>query len=196
MILWPNRTRLALDHLFIIDPWYWGLLALPILFSYFYKSRRAAICSGGIVLVLLYHGLAAFNHHEAIFILKKDKPGASVLAFPQPFSPFRWSAFSRGNGLLKNARIDFLKSAQPLEWQQWPEPPITPNIKAAMESPEGKRYLWFARVPLWEEEKQPDGSVEVGFWDLRFQNNFTKERVTKRFKTVIKVKDGRVIDSR
>ncbi len=191
MLLWPNRTRFALDHLFIIDLWYWALLIIPLFISALIKGKRHLVCALGLVGVFSYHALAAFNHQRALSLAQGDQPQTASLAFPEPFSPFRWSAFNRGGGLLKNARIDFLKSGKPLEWRQWDEPPVTPQVRAAMDSPEGRQYLWFARVPLWEEEKQKDGSTVVDFWDLRFQNRFGKGGGERRFGARIVVKDGK-----
>ena len=194
MLLWPNRTRFALDHLFIVDIWYSLLLALPVLASAFWKEQRVKICVGGLALVAAYHALAAYNHHRALALVQNDRPGTWVAAFPQPFSPFRWSAFNRGEGLVKHVKIDFLKSGAGLEWDQWPEPPQTPAAQAAMDSPEGKRFMWFARMPMWEEEKKPDGTIEVGFWDMRFQTPYLKDRVGRRFGARVVVKDGKVVE--
>jgi len=192
MLLWPNRTRFSLDYLFIVDPWYWALLALPVAGTFLFKEQRLRFCWTGFLIILGYHGLAAFNHWKALGIVERDRPQAWRAAFPQPFSPFRWSAYNRADGLLKNARIDFLLNRQPLEWNQWLEPPMTPEIKAVMGSEKGKQYLWFARVPMWEEEKQLDGTALVHFWDRRFNARWHKEPEVRRFGAVFMVKDGQV----
>lgn len=194
MILWPDRTRFALDHLFIIDLWYMGLLALPILWSLFRPGQRARICAAGIGAALAYHGLAAYNHHQAMEIARDDRPAAAAEAFPQPFSPFRWSVYDREDGLLRNTRVDFLADAGPRQWQEWKEPARDADLQAAMDSPAGRQFLWFARVPLWDEEKQADGSTAVYFWDARFNAYWHEKRTTRRFGMRVVVKDGRVVE--
>jgi len=196
MVLWPNRTRFAWDELFIVDPWYWGLLAIPLLLSFFWKDRRVAICVAGMAVAMAYHGMAWFNHRQALRVAEEDRPQAWKAAFPQPLSPFRWSVFDRGDGLLKNARVDFLKGLKPLEWEEWKEPALTPEVRLAMDSPRGKNLFWFARVPMWSEEKLPDGSFQVSFWDMRFNTYLTKQRLSKNFGGVFTIKDGQVVESR
>ncbi|HTC20305.1 MAG TPA: metal-dependent hydrolase [bacterium] len=192
MIFWPNRTRFSLDHLFIIDLWYMAILALPIAFSFYRKEYRVRICVAGIACTLAYHALVAFNHQKAVALVGEGHPGAWTAAFPQPFSPFRWSAYEREKGLLRNARIDFLKSAEPLEWNEWQEPLRTAAVQAAMDSPRGRDFLWFARVPMWREEAQADGSTAVYFWDLRFNGYGRSGQESHRFGERFIVKDGKV----
>jgi membrane-bound metal-dependent hydrolase YbcI (DUF457 family) len=196
MLLWPDKTRFALDHLSIVDPWYTSLLILPLALSYFWKARRVRICVIGLVLVAGYHCLASFNHHRALSIVEKDRPGVWAAAFPQLFSPFRWSAYNRENGSLKEAQIDFLKSDAPLKWEKWQEPPKTRDIQAAMDSPEGKQFLWFARVPMWSAEGQTDGTTIVYFWDMRFRDYKMREKVSHHFSARFVVKDGKVIQGK
>jgi hypothetical protein len=196
MLMWPLKTRYALDHLFIIDLWYMGLFILPLALSFLYGNRRTLICLLGLAGVGAYHGLAAYEHHRAMAVAGLDQPEAWRAALPEPYSPFRWSAFDRKDGLLRGARLDFLKSSDPLDWKEWREPPMTPDIQAALDCPTGKTYLWFARVPMWEAEKQPDGSTVVRFWDERFHLYMNGESTARRFGAQVRVKDGKVLDSR
>jgi inner membrane protein len=196
MLLWPNRTRFALDNLFIIDLWYGVLLAAPLVLGAFLKEKRIGFARAGILLVLGYHFLAAVEHHRALQAVVKDRPNAWYAAFPEPFSPFRWSAFNRGEGLLRNARLDFLKSSGPLYWKEWKEPPLTWEMKTAMEVPAIKTYLWFARVPLWEEEKKPEEVSVIRFWDERFSSSLRGRRemdASKRFGAAVTLKEGKVL---
>ena len=117
----------------------------------------------GIVLSVSYIGLTAYEHHQAVQVAVKDRPQGKSTALPQTFSPFRWSVFNRQDGIVRNAHLDFLKSFEPLSWRVWKEPPMTPEIQAALNDPKIKTYLGFARVPMWEDEKKPDGTTEVNF---------------------------------
>jgi len=195
MLLWPNRTRFALDQLFIVDPWYWGLFFIPLAVSFLVPHRQKVICQLGLCAIVLYHLLTIFNHRQALKIAQEDRSQAWSVAFPQPFSPFRWSVFNRGDGVLRNARVDFWEKLQPLEWQEWKEPAKTAAVQAAMDSPLGLKYFWFARVPMWEEAREADGSTLVTFWDMRFNNYLMKDRVSRGFGATFKIKDGRVLES-
>lgn len=194
MLLWPDRTRFAWDSLFIVDPWYWLLFSLPLAASFFWSHRGRSIAGAGLLLIALYHALTAFDHRQALAVAAQDRPQAWKVAFPQPFSPFRWSVFDRADGTLRNAHVDLL-GRTPVSWEEWKEPPSSAAIQAAMGSPMGRQYLWFARVPMWEEMGLPDGSVEVHFWDARFNNYMMKDRISRRFGAVFKVKDGKVVES-
>lgn len=196
MLLWPNRTRFALDNLFIIDAWYWCLLALPLGASFFFKKQSLRLCWGGFLLVLGYHGLAAYNHWKAIQLVKADRPQASVVAFPEPFSPFRWSAYNCADGLIRNAHLNFLEKARSEDWNQWREPARTPALQKVQDSPEGRQYLWFARMPMWEELPQVDGSTVIYFWDLRFNTYLRSDQTSRRFGEKFVVRDGKVTASR
>jgi len=193
MLLWPLRKRFALDQLFIIDLWYAGLFAIPLVLSSFFKEQRARICQVGLLGVALYHGLAAYEHHHALKIAEGNRPQAWRAAFPQPLSPFRWMAFTRQDGLLWRAQVDFLKSSSPLSHDEWKEPAMTKDLQAAFQSPAAVTYLWFAKVPLWGAEPQKDGTTLVRFWDERFYVPFRGEDAPKRFGAVIRVKNGIVL---
>jgi inner membrane protein len=197
MMLWPDRTRFALDHFFIIDLWYLALLTLSLIAGVLFARKRVAISLAGMALLLGYHGLAAYEHHQALMVAVNDRPQGAAIALPEPFSPFRWSAFNRQDGVVRNARLDFLKYPGPLSWREWKEPPVTPEMKAALEDPNIKTYLWFARVPMWEGEKKPDGTFEVRFWDERFRATFGRpgEKTSHHFSVSVVVKDGKVIKS-
>jgi hypothetical protein len=117
---------------------------------------------------------------------------------PEPFSPFRWSIFNRQNGVLRIGRIDFLKYPGPLSWREWKEPPMTPELQAALNDPKIKTFLWFARVPVWEVEKNKDGTTEIRFRDERFRATFGRQgkNNSRHFSASVLVKDGKVIESR
>ena len=193
MLLWPNRERFSGDSLFIVDLWYTAILAIPIVVSAFIKTHRAKICGVGILLAAGYHLFAVYNHSRAMEVAAKDRPQAWRAAFPQPLSPYRWSAFNRQDRLLRNARIDFLISPDALGWTDYPDPPMTPDLQAAMDSPEGKQFLWFSRVPYWEARPQPDGTQEISCLDLRFYAYAFKNQSTRRFGKKFTVKDGKVL---
>jgi hypothetical protein len=136
--------------------------------------------------------LAAYEHHRALETAAKDAPQAWRAAFPQPFSPFRWSAFNRQYGLLRGARLDFLKSSDPLGWKEWRDPPADADVQAALACPLAKTYFWFARVPLWEAEKQTNGDTVVRFWDERFHLYLNGDNAARRFGASVTVRDGKV----
>ena len=128
MLLWPNRERFSGDSLFIVDLWYLAILAVPIIVSVFFKRYRAKICAFGILMAAGYHVMAVHNHSRALEVAAKDRPQTWRAAFPQPFSPYRWSAFNRQDSLLRNARIDFLLSPGALEWKEYKDTSPDPRL--------------------------------------------------------------------
>jgi hypothetical protein len=196
MLLWPDRTRFALDHLFIIDFWYMGLLALPLFLGYHLKRYRVTISAVGIAVVLAYHAFVAYAHHQALLIAIQDRPTAQALALPEALSPLRWSVFNRQDGVLRYSHLDFMKRSAPLVWTEWKEPLVTPELRAAFNDPEVRSFLWFARIPMWEVKKQVDGSTVVDFWEERYRAVFGKlgSSNARRFGASVVVRDGKVVE--
>ena len=62
-----------------------------------------------------------------------------------------------------------------------------------MDSPEGRQFLWFSRVPYWEVETLADGSQEIDCWDLRFYAYSFQDQTRRRFGRRFIVKDGKVL---
>jgi inner membrane protein len=196
MFLWPNRTRFALDYFFIIDIWYLLLLIIPLVLCIRFRAKRVTISLVGILFLLSYHGLTAYTHHQALRVAEEVQSEGECIALPEPLSPFRWSIFSRQERKLRSAHLDFLKPSETLSWQSWEEPRSTPEIIAAFQSPQIKNFMWFARVPMWEEEKRADGSSIVKFWDGRFQATFGRlgQTNTRRFGASVVVRNGTVVN--
>lgn len=194
MLLWPNRTRYALDQLFIFDIWYLILLVVPLILCARFPAKRVAISLVGIVLLLSYHGLTVGEHRLALQVGAEIHPDSQSIALPEPLSPFRWTIFTRRLSQLQTAHIDFLKNSTPLTWQIWDEPPYTPEIQEAFATPRVKTFLWFARAPMWEEKKNSDGSILVRFWDGRFNATFGAlgKSNTHRFGANVLIRNGKV----
>jgi inner membrane protein len=195
MLLWPDRSRFALDHLFIIDFWYMAVLGLPLFLSFHIKRFRAPIALAGITLALSYHAFVAYEHHRALLIATQDRPTAEAQALPEALSPLRWSLFDRQDGVLRYTHLDFMRPHAPLIWTEWKEPPMTPSLHAAFNDPEVRSFLWFARVPMWEETKRPDGTTLVTFWEQRYRSAFGKlgPSNARRFGASVVVRDGQVV---
>lgn len=195
LFLWPARERFSLDQLFIVDAWYLAILALPLWLGRRFPKRRVVFASCGIALALAYHALAATSHHLALREAEAVRPGASCLALPEPFSPFRWSLFNHKDGEWLSSHLDWLKGRGSLVWNAWREPPITPDLSAALGSQDAARFLRFARVPMWEARPQSDGTTVVVFWDERYRSSYglLGRANARRFSVRVTVRDGRVL---
>lgn len=170
-LLWPDRRRLALDHLFIIDLWYLGIFAAALLAGAFWKKKRLFLYRAGLFCIVLYHFLAAGGHFLA---LKKSRvfsmqPSLERFAFPQPFSPLRWLVMERTEQGISWFFFDFQKKKNPIQKGMfWKKPEAHPDLEKALSCDFAAWYFWLARVPFWERKTMPDGSTLVLLGDARF----------------------------
>ncbi|MEW6387384.1 MAG: metal-dependent hydrolase [Thermodesulfobacteriota bacterium] len=96
-----SRRKLALDWIFIIDPYLTGILLLgtvAALLSAGWGRQVAAVC---LTLAGAYLALCGLYHHQALNLARQvfgpDKSGAvKVAALPQPFSCRRWQLLAAG----------------------------------------------------------------------------------------------------
>ena len=179
-----SDARIAWDLVFIIDPLFTGILALPLLCALIWRRRARVFALASLLFMASYTGLALIMHHAAVTIVRQEQPAADAVdALPQPFSPFRWQLvasypdhYSRtvidllpgfpGSGVLfpdsfvRRFSGDIHPSGE-LQWQQLPAMRSQPDIGTL---PGVSFYRWFARFPVLL-EKGPDKLV---FGDLRF----------------------------
>lgn len=169
-----SKARFSLDILFIIDPYIWLILLIPLLLRWsketlFYQRNLV-----GTIFLVFYLALGFLNHSVAIQRLEKwvQTQGIEPLslgALPVPLSPLH----QRGIVITREWVYDiplplFRSSIDAL--QTYPSPfRIDPYIQKAWQTEEGKIYRWFARFPLAEHKQ--DGLIHrIIFSDLRFHN--------------------------
>jgi inner membrane protein len=197
-----SRMRYSLDWVFILDPFFTGIVLASLVLSLVYRDRARRIAAAGSALLCVYVALCAVLHSRALKTWEQmdDPPaGARVAALPQFLSPFRWlglsergnevhvaffdiGPFARGSGnarppekwaeVLASLR-DFYPPPERAKIQRFEKPAGSAVLDAARALPDIGVYLAFARFPLETVYPSADGAAEVIVQDLRFLPWFT-----------------------
>lgn len=191
-----SRARHSLDWVFILDPWFTGIVLVTLIVALRGGARARRFAVAGSVLLILYIGFCAAMHARALGIWKRlDAPPASakVAVLPQFLSPFRWLGLSERSDSVHYAFFDIGPLARGVENPRPPEkwseilaslrdayppperarihrferPAESPALDAANALPDVRTYLAFARFPLETVTPLETGS-EVVVQDLRF----------------------------
>jgi inner membrane protein len=197
-----SRARHSLDWVFILDPWFTGIVLAALLLALWKKTQARRFAAAGAVLLLLYIGFCAAMHARALAVWKRlDAPPASakVAVLPQFLSPFRWLGLSERPDAIHYAFFDvgpFARGVEnprpPKKWSEiwsslrdaYPPPERarvhrfalasdSPVLEAARSLPDVRTYLAFARFPLETVTPFGSGGSEVVVQDLRFLPWFT-----------------------
>jgi len=181
MILQPfSDRRFSLDLWFILDPYVWLILAVPWLLRRAlgrqgHRARRVGWeYRVGALLLVGYVGLAAGVQAMALRHLNawaraQGIPMATVGAIPVAFSPLRRKGIVMTPDRVYDIPVHVLRGDfGPIAVHPSPFRADDPFIVRAWETPQGKRYRWFARFPL--AVHHPEGERHrVILSDLRFQ---------------------------
>ena len=198
MFLIPfSRRRYALDWVFILDPYFTGIVSVTLLAATIFRPRGRLISTIGSAVLGLYVLLCAALHAAALRAWHRmDAPpaGTKVAVLPQFLSPFRWLGLSdRGNEIhaaffdigpfakgvasprpperisqILSSLSDYYPPPERARIQRYAKPPPSPTLLEAQKMPDVRTYLDFARFPLATVRVEPDGVSSVSFQDLRF----------------------------
>jgi inner membrane protein len=197
-----SRTRYSLDWVFILDPFFTGIVLVSLVLALVFRGRGRRIAAAGSALLCGYIAFCAVLHARALATWEQmdDPPaGARVAVLPQFLSPFRWLGLSERGKEVHVAFFDigpFARgSSEPLPPKKWREivaslrdyyppperakiqrferPAGSPALEAARALPDIGVYLAFARFPLETVYPTTDGGSEVIVQDLRFLPWFT-----------------------
>lgn len=203
MFLIPfTRHRFALDWVFILDPYFTGIVSVSLLATTIFRPKGRFLSSFGVLLLGAYIAACALLHARALSVWKGlDAPpaGAKVGVLPQFLSPFRWlgvteraddihvaffdiGPFARGSpsprpptrlSEIFRSLSDYYPPPEHAQIQRYEKPRPSPALAAAEKLPDVRTYLAFARFPLATVRSESDGAVSVSFQDLRFLPWFT-----------------------
>lgn len=174
-----DQGRYSLDLLFIIDLPFTGIFLLALLGSFIWGKYSRRLAWAGVLLVTLYLGMAAVNHHlaQARFLNELQGQGgiqaAKTAVFPQPSSPFRWSAIASADGR-------YYQSLIVLGAKEKPAVQVVANnldnkyIRKTRDLEAVRFYQWFARFPLVNYYQEGDYHV-VEYIDLRFRTDLKRQ---------------------
>jgi inner membrane protein len=198
MFLIPfSRRRYALDWVFILDPYFTGIVSVTLLAATIFRPRGRLISTIGGAVLALYVLLCAALHAAALRAwhrMDAPPPGTNVAVLPQFLSPFRWLGLSDRRNEIHVAFFDIgpfakgVPSPRPPERisqifsslsdyyppperariQRYAKPPPSPALIEAQKMSDVRTYLDFARFPLATVRIEPGGVASVSFQDLRF----------------------------
>jgi inner membrane protein len=198
MFLIPfSRGRYALDWVFILDPYFTGIVSVTLLAATIFRAKGRQISMiggavlGGYVLLCAVLHAAAFRAWQR---MDGPPPGTKVAVLPQFLSPFRWLGLSdRGNEIhvsffdigpfakgvqsprpperitqIFSSLSDYYPPPERARIKRYAKPPPSPALIEVEKIPDVRTYLDFARFPLATVRIEPDGAADVFFQDLRF----------------------------
>lgn len=165
-----SQTRHALDWMFIIDPFFTGILVLTLLLAKFWAGPRRKLILGGAALVVLYLGTEMINHNlakqrMAAALQQQGIAATKISALPQPLNIFRWMGIARTPNGVVQAYFSNLQREEPsLTIYENAQDEIAGR---ARQTPASRWYLQFARFPWIHTEEREGGNV-VEIRDLQF----------------------------
>ncbi len=199
-LLWPfDSARYALDWIFIIDPWFDLILAGALILTWRQLRRgkpARGIAARGVAFALLYVFFLGALHHMALDRLRddlkaRDLPPAAVHSYaclPVPLSPFAWNAiYTTGespDATATHTAVFWVLNKSTPRFDTLLSAPPSPATSAALATPHGQVFIWFARFPVIEQKSLPNGDAEVTVFDARFQSQlpfFQRKLVRKPF---------------
>lgn len=170
-----SDQRLSWDIVFIVDPYFTGILLIPFLLTYLFKRYKRELGVFSLSILIPYTGLLISNHHHALSmayksIEEKGLQPRQVSALPQPLSPFKWVLLIDTGDTLYQSFVSLSirgeeHNTKNLVWKKWPD---SPWLKKARGLPGVEFYMWFARFPVAVMRELADGRHLVEFIDLRF----------------------------
>jgi inner membrane protein len=192
-----SRRRYALDWVFILDPYFTGIVSVTLLAATIFRPRGRLISRIGGAVLALYLVLCAGLHAGALRAWHRmdgAPAGTKMAVLPQFLSPFRWLGLSdRGNEIhvaffdigpfargvpsprpperisqIFSSLSDYYPPPERARIQRYAKPPPSPALIEAVKMPDVRTYLDFARFPLATVRIEPDGAADVSFQDLRF----------------------------
>ena len=192
-----SRRRYTLDWVFILDPFFTGIVSVTLLAATIFRAKGRLISTIGGAVLLGYVALCAALHAAALRAWQRidsPPPGAKLAVLPQFLSPFRWlglsdrvneihvaffdiGPFAKGSPAPRpperitqifTSLSDYYPPPERARIQSYAKPPPSPVLIEAEKMPDVRAYLDFARFPLATIRTEPDGAANVSFQDLRF----------------------------
>lgn len=166
-----SNARYALDWMFIIDPFFTGILAMTLLLGKFFKSRPKQFILGGSFFVVLYLSVEMINHHLAYkrmeeALRREEIAATKISALPQPLSIFLWMGMAQtGQGVMQTF-FSLFDDENTLQLTKY-ENANDEFVARMLQTEEAKWYMTFARHPWIRSEPQGDRHV-VELRDLQF----------------------------
>lgn len=200
----------SLDAVMVIDPWLWLVLGLAIaapalarlvgseIASANQKTRGRGWAVFALLFILFWVGGRMILHNRAVEILKarnyQGEAPLRVAAWPTPFNPLRWIGYISTESAWSLHDVRIGKGFDPEAGRVYHKPSDATRINAAKRTDEVRRFLQFARYPVWRlvPVTEPDGGVAVEGVDVRFGRPEERRFMVQ----VVLDKELRVVSSR
>jgi inner membrane protein len=192
MLLEPwSSERIAVDWIFIIDPYLALILAITLVVTWV-RLRRDGVETDdpdvrprwqtsalrGLAMAALYLlALGAF-HHVAMDKLNRELAERglsrddvqSMACLPVPLVPMAWHAvYTTGDGRAVRSGLLWIMRESATSFDTFAGAADSPAIRAVRATREGGIYFRFARFPVVTERRLDDGDTLVEATDLRFR---------------------------
>jgi len=166
-----STTRYALDWMFIVDPFFTGILALTMFLQRIATNRSRFIIFAGSALVVAYLAAEIINHHLAYRQVQRalQQQGiepAPISALPQPLSIFRWKGLAQTDERVLQTFFSIPAREDTLTFENY-ENAHDDFVGKALRTEEAQWYMRFARHP-WIQSSQRGTFQIVEFRDLQF----------------------------
>ncbi|MFZ0036906.1 MAG: metal-dependent hydrolase [Candidatus Acidiferrales bacterium] len=197
---WALATRLGFSfHLWILGVVAAALAAvflLPLAGGRGFAISQTAWCLAGTIAMLAYIAVCGVAHHAALarvetFVAENHIDAVRIGAMPTPPSFLEWSGKIRTADGVYQSRFDLRDSAPP-SFQFLADSPHDGYTAEAMNLPDARVYLWFARFPVIRSHLMGEDHV-VEFSDSRFTDPGTKMPEPFRLRFVLNP-DGQLVD--
>lgn len=173
VVLYPFFSeRFELAWLFIIDPFIWGILIIPLLLISYLKKWVSVQKISIVVLVILglytcFCGVGRMISHH---ILKKEaakmiRPINLTYVFPEALGPHRFRGVIQSGTEYTVYQIKYFKNEAHF-FETFFSDENDPDVIQARNTKEGQKLDWFYKIPIWQKNK--DGVVTV--FDVRFRS--------------------------
>jgi inner membrane protein len=164
------------DTLFIVDPWLWSTLGLGVILSRPRQGRTRPARIGLLISVVYAAGmgastLAARGIAAAELVRISGQPVHRLLVSPLPVNPLVRSVVAEQDGVYRTAGFRWLaaRHVDPASIRIFPKGPRDhPAVQAAAATTRGRRFLGWARFPVFQLEPVGAGEFVVHIVDLRY----------------------------
>ncbi len=169
-----SSARYALDWMFIVDPFFTGILVLTLLLGkriISYRSYRKQIILGGGIFAVLYLSVEMINHRLAYkrmeeALRREGITATKISTLPQPLSIFRWMGMAQTEREVVQTFFSLFDNESTLQLTKY-ENANDEFVARVLQTEEAKWYKTFARHPWIRSEQQGDRHV-VELHDLQF----------------------------
>ena len=164
------------DTLFIVDPWLWLALGAGVLVTRArggstWAARVALGISLAYIVAMAASTLAARRAAGAEIVGITGESMSRLLVSPIPVNPFRREVVVEQEEVYRTAEFRWLATPRldPASLRAFPKGPADhPAVQAAVRTTVGRRFLGWARFPIFQLEPAGAGAFVVHIIDLRY----------------------------